>query len=54
MEIPDELAKTISEILLSGRFGWLQCDSVQDFVVDAVTRRTNELVWGPAYERQRS
>ena len=54
VEIPDELVKTINEIILSDKFGWLQCDNVQNFVVDAVKRRTDELIWGPAYERQRS
>ncbi len=54
VDIPNDIAEQIKKIISSNRLEWLQYESVQDFVVDAVKRRMNELVWGPANERRSS
>jgi len=54
VDIPDELIGLVEKIILSNKFDWLQYENVQDFVVDAVKRRIDELIWGASYERRQS
>lgn len=54
VDIPGELVELIEKIASSHKFDWLQYEEVQDFVVDAVKRRIDELACGPDYERRRS
>ncbi len=54
VDIPDELVEQIEKIISSSKLEWLQYESVQDFVIDAVKRRASELTWGPANERRSS
>jgi protein involved in temperature-dependent protein secretion len=55
VELPDELVREVeTRILSSGHFDWLPYATVNDFVVDAVKARIQELIWGPGFDRRQS